>query len=707
MSPSLASLSSSCASINSTTEWHVTDKGDIPQYPKLPERQHSGWTVCSKEETNGNQDVPTENEDVASSSLPCSASPEPGDIGPTPLNRVPQVVTTTNTLTPAVSSAISSTTASILPGNSPRQSLDLLSIESQISVVSSKEELPNDTQKAISEPNSVGSSPSTLNTSEACSKTITSISHPHNASHVDTSSGRLNDNTISHVLSTPPPVNSETSSSRHSHKKHKKHKRKRHKDGSRHSRHDIENESFDTELIRRKKHKKHKHKKESSTSDERRRELDDGLSSAKRRHRSGHVQDDSAEYEWVERTKEHFRPLDMSIISPTLPSTEVPNDSLTEPRSVEGPVEPPVEQLNTKNADRHLSSNTSEHSSMSVESNCKSSNKLPVQSVVDSNGKSPYSPSKRPNAKLIDCQSKSSVYSPKELKPDCTSSEQHTKSLTVTPLEIPSQSHPSNAASTSRTTSFTVNSTPVFSSQKNRLSAPAVDDKISRVADKSELLSSKHSDLSYSSSSDRTMASNPSNGQHKLLSKSEKPRSHYSGEVSRHFKPNVSNLRWDTHIHDGYKRPMKVNDNCKVTWDGSKNSRIADELEKSSHRAYGGQMMSWDGGKSVLTQDLELYERNRNKRYSNQDYNDDFDRGKAKKIKKSRLDHLYNNNGINSFQRLHEDRNKDKWRYGQRMSGSTYGQHPYHRPYQNYGRGASMNHIRHYSHYMGRNVYRH
>ena len=51
----------------------------------------------------------------------------------------------------------------------------------------------------------------------------------------------------------------------------------------------------------------------------------------------------------------------------------------------------------------------------------------------------------------------------------------------------------------------------------------------------------------------------------------------------------MSSQRWDSHIHDGYKRPVKVSDNYKMTWDGSKNSRIADELEKSCNRAYGGQ----------------------------------------------------------------------------------------------------------------------
>lgn len=709
VSPSLASASSSGTSINSTTEWHVTDKGDTPQYLKLPERQHTGWTVLNKEGAVGNQQMSAENEDAASPTPLCSTTPEPDAVlGPSALGRISPVGTATSSSSSAVTVTAAPNLVSMSPGNNSIPSLNLLTKESSAPVLPLKEDPPAESKRETVESNGIYCLQTASKTLDPCPKppTITTARPNNNASSAETSSARLKDSVGSRVQ-TPPIVNSENTSSKYSHKKHKKHKRKRHKEKSRHSQHDTENDSLDSELVRKKKHKKHKHKRESSNSEDRRRDFDDGPSPVKRRHRSGHLQDDSAEYEWVERTKEHFRPADIPLPSPTLTRTESSNDHLTEQRSVEGPAEPPVERPhNIKYASRslHISSSTSEHSPLLVESHCKKSVKSPVLSGMDNKLKSSlYGSSEKPNDKSIDSQSKS-VYSTKESKDENASSEQHSTSLTGIPSESLSPSFLSNTASMSNVMSLSSNSAPPASSQKTPLLA-SVDSKTPNSGSKSEITNHRHSDLSSSSSSDRTVSSSPSSGQHKH-SKTEKTQEHCSGEVSRHSKPNVSSQRWDSHIHDGYKRIIKGSDNYKMTWDGSKNSRIADELEKSCNRAYGGQMMSWDGGKSMLSQDME-HERSRNKRYCSQDYNDDYDRGKAKKIKKPRLDHMYNNSGVNSFQRLHDDRNKDKWRYNQRMLGSSYGQHPYHRSYQHYGHGPSMNHMGHYSHYMGRHAYRH
>ena len=537
VSPSMASASSSSTSINSTTEWHVTDKGDAPQYPKLPERQHMGWTVHNKEGPGGNQQAPTESEDIASPAPPCSISSESDTVlGPTPLSRVPHIVTTTSISSSSVSVTA---TVSTLPENNLRQCPDLLSKESQAPVLPLKEDPPAETNKVTVESNNtVYCSHEASKTLDHCPK-MTTPTACLNVSSADTPSARLKDNAGSHIQTLPSnSLNSENSSSRHSHKKHKKHKRKRHKESSRHSRHDTENDSLlDGELMRKKKHKKRKHRKESSHSEDRRRDFDDGPSPVKRRHRSEHLEDDSAEYEWVERTKEHFRPTDIPLLPSPMTRTEIFNDHLDEQRSAEGPAEPPVEQpfdINYTKKSLHISSSTSKHSTILIENPCKKSAISPVQGVTDSKVKSSsYSSSERPNDKLIDSQTKSSVYSTKEPKYENVSSEQHIKSLTGTPSENLAQSFLSNTASTSNTVSLTMNSAPTSTSQKTHLLA-STDSKTSSSGSKSEISNHRHSDLS-SSSSDRTVSSSPSSGQHKH-SKPEK--THYSGEVSRHSKPN-------------------------------------------------------------------------------------------------------------------------------------------------------------------------
>ncbi|XP_024216737.1 ubiquitin carboxyl-terminal hydrolase 36 isoform X3 [Halyomorpha halys] len=71
----------------------------------------------------------------------------------------------------------------------------------------------------------------------------------------------------------------------------------------------------------------------------------------------------------------------------------------------------------------------------------------------------------------------------------------------------------------------------------------------------------------------------------------------------------------------------------KERWDGNRgSSSTMDHLMKGSHRGYGGQVNSWSGGRSELDMQVEG-ERNYLKRKRDH-YNDDFDKGKAKKVKK-------------------------------------------------------------------------
>ncbi|CAH1398774.1 unnamed protein product [Nezara viridula] len=99
--------------------------------------------------------------------------------------------------------------------------------------------------------------------------------------------------------------------------------------------------------------------------------------------------------------------------------------------------------------------------------------------------------------------------------------------------------------------------------------------------------------------------------------------------------------------------PMKAEANTngngsagrKERWDGSRgSSSTMEHLMKGSHRGYGAQVNSWSGGRSELDMQVEG-ERNYLKRKRDH-YNDDFDKGKAKKVKKFN-NHNKDNGGKN------------------------------------------------------------
>lgn len=74
---------------------------------------------------------------------------------------------------------------------------------------------------------------------------------------------------------------------------------------------------------------------------------------------------------------------------------------------------------------------------------------------------------------------------------------------------------------------------------------------------------------------------------------------------------------------------------------------------------------SWEGGKSVLDAEIEGEKRN-HKRHWSDDYDEEFDHGKTKKVKKHHSD--YNlHSGYNAFQKHQDQRN-----YENRVSITTY-----------------------------------
>ncbi|XP_033734975.1 ubiquitin carboxyl-terminal hydrolase 36-like [Pecten maximus] len=128
---------------------------------------------------------------------------------------------------------------------------------------------------------------------------------------------------------------------------------------------------------------------------------------------------------------------------------------------------------------------------------------------------------------------------------------------------------------------------------------------------------------------------------------------------------------WDHHIKDGYKRPNNGpggDARSGQYWDGTKKARVADELEKSAHHIYGSSVASWNGGKSSLDLDADR-ERERKRAWSDA-YDEEFDRGKVKKVKKhyADFDFLPNNN----FQKMQDERNQDRNRWKGSYDGSSY-----------------------------------
>ncbi|XP_073444174.1 ubiquitin carboxyl-terminal hydrolase 36 [Dendrobates tinctorius] len=93
---------------------------------------------------------------------------------------------------------------------------------------------------------------------------------------------------------------------------------------------------------------------------------------------------------------------------------------------------------------------------------------------------------------------------------------------------------------------------------------------------------------------------------------------------------------WDTHIKDGYKRYNSNGAEKKlcVNWDGTRNSSVVQELLKnSSNKAYGTEVHTWDGEASAVSQDAVNYAEEAKSSTVIDDWDEEFDRGKVKKIK--------------------------------------------------------------------------
>ncbi|TWW70060.1 ubiquitin carboxyl-terminal hydrolase 36 isoform X2 [Takifugu flavidus] len=135
-----------------------------------------------------------------------------------------------------------------------------------------------------------------------------------------------------------------------------------------------------------------------------------------------------------------------------------------------------------------------------------------------------------------------------------------------------------------------------------------------------------------------------------------------NGKESKHGKATV--VMWDSQVKDGYKRGQTGESKAgetlpraaPVTWDGQKTSVVVEELlRNSSDKAYGANILSWDGEVSAVSKDAIEDAINAKSDTVIDEWDEEFDRGKVKKIKSYKKERW---RGSNIFQKVQDRRNK-------------------------------------------------
>lgn len=125
---------------------------------------------------------------------------------------------------------------------------------------------------------------------------------------------------------------------------------------------------------------------------------------------------------------------------------------------------------------------------------------------------------------------------------------------------------------------------------------------------------------------------------------------------------------WDSQVKDGYKRkqapaadesapgdtPIRA---APVAWDGKKTSGVVEELlRNSTDKAYGANVLSWDGEVSAISRDAIEDVRHAKCDTVIDEWDEDFDRGKVKKMKNYKREKWRSGSSI--FQKIQDRRNK-------------------------------------------------
>ncbi|XP_010872615.2 ubiquitin carboxyl-terminal hydrolase 36 isoform X1 [Esox lucius] len=143
------------------------------------------------------------------------------------------------------------------------------------------------------------------------------------------------------------------------------------------------------------------------------------------------------------------------------------------------------------------------------------------------------------------------------------------------------------------------------------------------------------------------------------------PRCNTEAAEPRPKKSIVENtvIVWDSQVKDGYKcskAPAAKDESgeapcpAPMAWDGKRSSKVVEELLKNSlDKAYGTQVLSWEGEASAISRDAIEDTRDARMDTVIDEWDEDFDTGKVKKIKKYKREKRRNGN---IFQKIQDRR---------------------------------------------------
>lgn len=140
-------------------------------------------------------------------------------------------------------------------------------------------------------------------------------------------------------------------------------------------------------------------------------------------------------------------------------------------------------------------------------------------------------------------------------------------------------------------------------------------------------------------------------------------------------------IAWDFQIKDGYKRGLVPAADEKgvgeavaasrmghMTWDGKKSSSVVQELLKNAtDKAYGAQVLSWEGGASTISRDAMEDARWAKTDTVIDEWDEEFDSGKVKKVKKLKREKWKSSGNI--FQKIQDRKNMWSVTPGGKKSG--------------------------------------
>ncbi|XP_010736906.2 ubiquitin carboxyl-terminal hydrolase 36 [Larimichthys crocea] len=139
-----------------------------------------------------------------------------------------------------------------------------------------------------------------------------------------------------------------------------------------------------------------------------------------------------------------------------------------------------------------------------------------------------------------------------------------------------------------------------------------------------------------------------------------------NGKISKQGTATV--VVWDSQVRDGYKRSQApaAGDSASgqtppqaapVAWDGKKTSGVVEELlRNATDKAYGANVLSWEGEVSAVSRDAIEDARHAKCDTVIDEWDEEFDRGKVKKMKNYKKEKW--RSGSNIFQKIQDRRNK-------------------------------------------------